>query len=175
MILLLLWKHMIHGHSSDQKNEKSENVEHGTDYQGCANVLCLPAEDVNVDDSRHSSDPRDAQTDHFREESLLHVFHTLFHKLFRGMDDRQVYPRANEQFFYLHSQLLRRYLTERLALGMGKVAPLSIEAFGQSLGPGYSSGWFSWSALGNRSDNCQVPQPTLDELRGYYEEGMTEA
>ena len=60
-----------------------------------------------------SSDPADARWDYFREESLLHVFHSLLHKVWEAIKQDGRFSRTFELFFYTHQQLLRRAAVER--------------------------------------------------------------
>ena len=56
-----------------------------------------------------TNDPQEALWDYFREDSLLHVFHTLLHKVWEGgLMSEQMPDRIYELFFYAHQQLLRR-------------------------------------------------------------------
>ena len=87
-----------------------------------------------------SSDPEEAKWDHFREENLLHVFHTLLHKVFDASVKSGV-PRVFELFFYTHQQLMRRANLERAVAGLKEITPLDPRAIRQSLGPGYRAGW----------------------------------
>jgi len=64
------------------------------------------------------------------------------------------FPRIHEQFWYTHSQLLRRANTERSAHGLPRIQPLTMEDVRSTLGPGYSVGWFSWRGLQGRMDDC---------------------
>ena len=58
-----------------------------------------------------SNDPDEAKWDYFREESLLHVFHSLLHKVWDGgITSGQLATRIHELFFYAHQQFIRRYL-----------------------------------------------------------------
>ena len=60
-----------------------------------------------------SRDPADARWDYFREDSLLHVFHSLLHKVWDAIKDNGRFSRTFELFFYTHQQLLRRAAIER--------------------------------------------------------------
>ena len=86
-----------------------------------------------------SNDPEDAKWNHWREESLLHVFHTLLHKVWEAKCAASE-PRCNELFFYSHQQFMRRANIEREAQGMKRIEPLSPAAMRESLGPGYRGG-----------------------------------
>ena len=56
-----------------------------------------------------SNDKEDAKWDYFRECSMLHVFHSLFHKVWEsGKLSGGLNGRIHELFFYAHQQLLRR-------------------------------------------------------------------
>ena len=62
-----------------------------------------------------SNDPDEAKWDYFREESLLHVFHSLLHKVWDGgITSGQLATRIHELFFYAHQQFIRRYLSTQL-------------------------------------------------------------
>ena len=43
-----------------------------------------------------------------------------------------------------------RMATERLALGMPKIVPLTMEEMEQPLGPGFTTGWYGFAVLGDR-------------------------
>ena len=56
-----------------------------------------------------SNNNEDAKWDYFRECSMLHVFHSLFHKVWEsGKLSGGLNGRIHELFFYAHQQLLRR-------------------------------------------------------------------
>ena len=93
---------------------KSEKKSGGSDYayDGCHD-LCLGTEsaftDLAKEDNSHTNDPEEKKTDHFREEPLLHVFHSMYHKFFYGQKfNHKAFSRNFEQFFFTHSQMLRR-------------------------------------------------------------------
>ena len=48
------------------------------------------------------NDPEEAKLDYWREDAMLHVFHSLWHKLTLGR------RRPVEYFVYAHQQMLRR-------------------------------------------------------------------
>merc|ERR1719153_1708739 len=102
-----------------------------------------------------SSDPEEAKLDYFREDSLFHAFHALFHRIFDSLIQRK-YARVFELFFYTHQQMMRRYMIEREVLGMKQVVPLNPPQLRLPLGPGYRAGWYAWEGLGGRIDNCEV-------------------
>ena len=109
-----------------------------------------------------SNDPDEAKWDYFREESLLHVFHSLLHKVWDGgITSGQLATRIHELFFYAHQQFIRRYISttcyklfvcvlhaftffraavERNILGLRDIVPLTPYEMGKSLGPGYKAG-----------------------------------
>ena len=65
--------------------------------------------DLIEDNKEHlSHDPEDAKWDYFREESLLHVFHSLLHKTWEGNIKANESNRLHELFFYAHQQMIRR-------------------------------------------------------------------
>ena len=43
-----------------------------------------------------------------------------------------------------------RMATERLALRMPKIVPLTMEEMEQPLGPGFTTGWYGFAVLGDR-------------------------
>ena len=96
-------------------NVKSEKKSGGSDYEyniPCPE-LCLSTEgtlrDLTQGDNSHTNDPEEKQTDHFREEPLLHVFHSMYHILFNGQNSNPAaFPRNYEQFYFTHSQFIRR-------------------------------------------------------------------
>ena len=96
--------------------------------------------DHRVSKEELSNNPEDVKWDHFREETLLHVFHTLLHKVFDASVKSGV-PRVFELFFYTHQQLMRRANLERAVAGLKEITPLDPRAIRQSLGPGYRAGW----------------------------------
>lgn len=105
-----------------------------------------------------SNDPEESKWDYFREDSLLHVFHTLLHKVWEGGKmSNQLPGRIHELFFYAHQQLLRRYVDfckriisyedlffrakiERKILGLEDIVSLTPEELKKPLGPGYKAG-----------------------------------
>ena len=62
--------------------------------------------DIDANRDTLSSDPEDAKWDHFREDTLLHVFHKSLHTVNDARKD--TYPRISELFWYAHQQLARR-------------------------------------------------------------------
>ena len=55
-----------------------------------------------------TNDAEEARLDYWREDTLLHVFHDLFHKL-HDTDITNRLGRNGELFWYTHQQLVRRY------------------------------------------------------------------
>lgn len=128
--------------------------------------------DVTQEKTQLSHDEYERVTDYYREDPLFHVFHATYHRLFESILARK-YKRSYELFFYTHQQMMRRYNTERKALGLEQVRPLSAEGFSQSLGPGYSPGWYKWDDLGDRKDNCNVKAEFpkyAEEMKNKFEE-----
>lgn len=112
------------------------------------------------------------------EESLLHVFHALFHKVWAAISDEKnpvKYSRTYELFFYTHQQFIRRAATEREigkvlkkkgkpeifhnfttyycflnlpTAGLPEFKPLDPPALREPLGPGYTAGWWVVGWLG---------------------------
>ena len=54
-----------------------------------------------------SRDPEEAKLAYFTEESLYHVFHALFHKIWSTIDEKG-FLRTYELFYYTHQQMIRR-------------------------------------------------------------------
>jgi hypothetical protein len=135
----------------------------GSDYQReCPNPLCIPESGeldlTGGDQESHSLDPEEQKMDHFREDSNLHIFHTIYHTLFTAQRaNRRLWPRMYEQFFFTHGQMMRRMAVGRRALGVAPLRPLDLAALRRPLGPGFRTGWYSWEGLGNR---C-VDSPSL--------------
>jgi hypothetical protein len=66
-----------------------------------------------LDQEHLSGDPEQAKLDYWREESLFHAFHVLFHKLWNRLkkdDSQDRFTRTFELFFYAHQQMVRRYV-----------------------------------------------------------------
>ena len=56
-----------------------------------------------------SNNPEDIKWDHYREDTLFHVFHVLVHQIFQGhAAEVPPPPRIFELFFYTHQQITRR-------------------------------------------------------------------
>ena len=120
-----------------------------------------------------SHDPTEAKLSYFREDTLLHAFHTLFHKVYAQLTPRYfliilpnlhiyfsknnpnpVFLRPSELFYYMHNEFLKRYAIERKVLEIPDIVALDIDLLHKSLGPGYEAGWWSWDGLGGRKDDC---------------------
>merc|ERR1711915_26653 len=62
---------------------------------------------------------------YFREDSSLHIFHNRWHGTHRSSGStRDPRNRKNERFFYMHRQLLFRYMIERRVANMPELVPL---------------------------------------------------
>ena len=58
-----------------------------------------------------TSDPEESKLDYWREDSCLHVFHTLFHRLYDYKTNlRPRWHRSDELFWYAHQQMVRRFV-----------------------------------------------------------------
>jgi len=83
---------------------------------------------VSLADSE--ADP-EAPLDWFREDPLANEHHRHWHVVYPGSGrptpagERALQDRQGELFFYMHEQMLARYDAERLALGLGRVAPFA--------------------------------------------------
>ncbi|MCA1594195.1 MAG: hypothetical protein LC754_16525 [Acidobacteria bacterium] len=72
-----------------------------------------------------STDPESA-LNWFREDPDANEHHAHWHVVYPGWDRKKdVKDRQGELFFYMHQQMIARYDTERMALGMATVKPLS--------------------------------------------------
>jgi hypothetical protein len=84
--------------------------------------------------------------------------------LFR-LNDRQ-----GELFFYMHSQMLARYDTERLSLGMERVKPFGPDLFGKPIPEGYSPNLPHTPGVADftaRAPDEALPQRDVDRLNGW--------
>ena len=64
-----------------------------------------------LDQEHLSGDPEQAKLDYWREESLFHAFHVLFHELWNRIKEDvspDRFKRTFELFFYTHQQMVRR-------------------------------------------------------------------
>ena len=69
-----------------------------------------PGDDYMVRSSMTSEDPINAKWSYWREDALLHSFHSHFHEIYRtNMNTSGYGHRTNELFFYMHQQFMRRY------------------------------------------------------------------
>ena len=59
-----------------------------------------------------SNSPEEEKWSLFREDTLLHAFHSMFHLIFSGHEDGakkgKKKPRLHELFWYTHQQIQRR-------------------------------------------------------------------
>lgn len=88
----------------------NRNKEAGFDYQSSDDLFI--GDDVNGADvglPSHTTDEEEKKMDHFREDPYLHLFHSIYHKLFFAQQQsRREWPRLYEQFFFTHAQMMRR-------------------------------------------------------------------
>ena len=70
--------------------------------------------DLTSNRGQNYSNDDDGKWSYFREESLLHVWHALLHKLFSAVnqspDRGSLEGRSYELFFYAHKQFLNRFV-----------------------------------------------------------------
>merc|ERR1712142_325718 len=134
-----------------QENGTSESG--GEDYS-----LYIPrsVHDLSTNYNPLSNDPDERKLHYYREDSLFHAFHSLLHTL------QQNHPRQYELFWYAHQQMLRRYGLERLSVGVSPVEPLTMAELQKPLGPGYKVGFYGWTGLLNRKDNCRINTKSLE-------------
>ena len=66
---------------------------------------------INDNQESASDDPIEAKLDYWREDTLLHAFHTNFHKIEAWLTEFSNFSRTYELFAYTHQQMLRRYNT----------------------------------------------------------------
>lgn len=89
-----------------------------------------------------SSSPDEDRIAWFREDPLLNEHHEHWHLVYWLRDiprlTFKVRPRHGELFFYMHTQMLARYETERLASGLRPVKAFS--DYNESVGVGYKPG-----------------------------------
>ena len=87
-----------------------------------------------------------------------------YRALFR-LNDRQ-----GELFFYMHSQMLARYDTERLSLGMERVKPFGPDLFGKPISEGYSPNLPHIPGVADftaRAPDEALPQRDVNRLNGW--------
>merc|ERR1712142_498929 len=118
---------------------------------------------IHLDDERnytvdpniaHTQDPDEAKWDYYREDPLLHVFHSTLHKVY---EDTYPADRRNEQFYYTHDQWVTRAVIERRLIGLPELVPLNFENFKKPLGLAYKMGYFAFSDLRDRQAHCRIP------------------
>lgn len=91
----------------------------------------------------------EAQMDWFREDVLANAHHEHWHIVYPrlgipdGNGGRKVKDRQGELFFYMHRQMLARYDTERLAVGLDLVKPL--RSYDEKIPESYDSGLQGYS------------------------------
>ena len=97
---------------------------------------------------------------------------------------QHTYPqeRVNERFYYTHGQLIIRGVIERKLVGLPDIGimvillsskeanimstvPLDIEQMEQNLGFGYDIGYWSWSDMVGRPDQCIFNREELKRQR----------
>lgn len=93
-----------------------------------------------------SNNPDDSKWDYFREDMMIHVFHSQLHKIVEGyMETSQnqifeLHGRVFSLFFYTHQQFLRRANIELATNDLPEVVPLGIDSWNGPLGPGLKAG-----------------------------------
>jgi tyrosinase len=91
----------------------------------------------------------EAQMDWFREDVLANAHHEHWHIVYPrlgipdGNGGRKVKDRQGELFFYMHRQMLARYDTERITVGLDRVKPLS--SYDEKIPESYDSGLQGYS------------------------------
>ena len=55
-----------------------------------------------------TNDKEEGKLDYWREDTMLHAFHAMFHRLFDGIKNVGQYPYIGAMFWYAHEQFLRR-------------------------------------------------------------------
>jgi tyrosinase len=91
----------------------------------------------------------ETELDWFREDVLANAHHEHWHIVYPrlgipdGSGGRKIKDRQGELFFYMHQQMLARYDTERLAVGLGPVKPLS--SYDEKIPEAYDSGLQGYS------------------------------
>jgi tyrosinase len=91
----------------------------------------------------------EAQLDWFREDVLANAHHEHWHVVYPrlgipdGNGGRKIKDRQGELFFYMHQQMLARYDTERIAVGLDRVKPLT--SYNEKIPEAYDSGLQGYS------------------------------
>lgn len=97
----------------------------------------------------------------FREDVFANDHHAHWHQVYMASDLRRQ-ERQGEMFVYMHQQMLARYDAERLALDVGEVKALGLEA-PASIEEGYDPRNDSYAS---RPDNARLPDDEADGLEG---------
>jgi len=125
--------------------------------------------DVHQRPSRVSAS--EAELDYFREDNALHRFHSQWHRSDRGQRLPTDQASQRERFFYMHKQLLNRYIVERRVAGIGGVVPLSRAARSQRFSSRYTLNlqtdpFRSMVQYASNRDTCQFGGGSRQSLDG---------
>jgi len=134
----------------------------GHDYENTGILHMDDSKNYTVDPAvSYTKDKAESVWDYYREDPLFHVFHTLLHQSFE-----YTYPRSRniERFFYTHDQMIRRGEIERSLLGLPPLVPLGPNDMIKPMGPGFDVGYWAWSALTPRPDNCVGDKARAERL-----------
>jgi len=114
---------------------------------------------------RMTGDREERKLEYWREDPLLHVFHTTLHVLELAMklenwEDRREnreksWPRLYEQFWFAHAQLIKRYGFERESVGVSPVKTISHNNM-MKIRYGYKMGPYTRWALQDRKERCGI-------------------
>ena len=128
-----------------------------------------------------SNNPDDQKWAYFREDMMFHVSHSLVHRIFEAVRDRNhqlegdYRGRINSLFFYAHQQMMRKANIELATNGLPEIVPLSLDEWEKSLGPGITVGWYAWKDLGGRIDNCNIKEvnsTAFDDFKNNFYDKM---
>ena len=117
------------------------------------------------------ADPGDLEKQlwYFREDELANEHHWHWHRVYpsrrRARDEFLAAERQGELFVYMHQQMLARYDTERISLGLDPVVPLD---YRQPVAEGYESS--IPVAFPSREPNQRIPSPAVQWLDGRRED-----
>jgi len=141
-------------------NQVPELETEGADYAGES------WDDVNRRPSRVIAS--EAEMDYFREDNRLHNFHQEWHRINANRQPRDQASQT-ERFFYIHKQLLNRYIVERQVARLSRVVPLSSARRSQRFSSRYSINlgndpYRLLSEYASNRDFCQLSARSRREL-----------
>jgi len=148
----------------------SNDITTGRNHEDYANAdwIRLPDEHIIIPEgealgSLPDGDP-EIKMNYWREDFFLHVFHHLFHEIYR-VEEHRVF----EMFGYMHAQLMKRYDTERVSNGLSPVPCLGLDELRKPI-PGSYKPVLWYNHLGVRKENCQLHEESLNSIEEQYQE-----